>query len=84
MESRKGTISTKNMINSFLSYPNGGVKPNSQRMRATWVVYHLTNATPLKLLLKAAGITTAHALVRFTVFVPEVDDVEARRILRGR
>jgi hypothetical protein len=43
----------------------------------------MTVGTPIKLLLKAAGITSAHALVRFMPFVPEVSDVDARHLLRG-
>jgi len=83
-QGRKGVVPVKNTVNSFLkSTTNGDLNPSIQRMRATWLIYHLTRGTPMKLLMKAAGITSAHALVRFTPFVPEVDDVEARHLLRG-
>jgi hypothetical protein len=74
---------SKNSVNAFLNAASGVLRPNSQRMRATWLVHHMTIATPIKLLLKAGGITSAHALVRFMPFVPEVDEDEARRLLRG-
>ena len=82
-EGRKETIPVRNAVNTFLNETSWEFRPSSQRMRATWLVHHMTVATPIKLLLKAAGITSAHALVRFMPFVPEVGEVEARHLLRG-
>lgn len=77
------TTRQKNAVSNFLSKTTGTHKPNSQRLRATWIVHHLGVATPVKALLGAAGVESFEAFTRFIPFVPEVDPMEARHVLRG-
>jgi len=77
------TTRQKNAVSNFLSKTTGTHKPNSQRLRATWIVHHLSVATPVKALLGAAGVESFEAFTRFIPFVPEVDPMEARHVLRG-
>jgi integrase len=55
----------------------------SQKMRATWIVHHLTVNTPVKPFMVAAGVDSLEALTRYLRFVPDIDPVEARAWLRG-
>jgi len=72
----------KNVCTQFVSRTTGVIKPSSQRLRATWLVHHLTIGTPVKVLLEAAGIGSLNALTRYVQFVPDVDVTVARRRLR--
>lgn len=72
-----------NAISNFIARGNdGGVKPHTQRMRATWIVRQLEARTPLSVLVKAAGVDSLDALARFERFVTAVDDESAARYLR--
>jgi hypothetical protein len=75
-------VSFKNVCTKFVSNTTGVIKPSSQRLRATWLVHHLTVGTPVKVLLEAAGIGSLNALTRYIQFVPDVDPSVARRRLR--
>lgn len=57
--------------------------PNSQRMRATWLVQHLNAGTPIGVLKEAAGLADLKALTRYLPFANPVPGVTARRALRG-
>lgn len=63
------------------SHPERG--PQTQRMRATWLVQHMTLATPVRVLMKGAGLDSLEALTRYLQFVPGVDDAASRTALRG-
>jgi hypothetical protein len=57
--------------------------PQTQRMRATWLVQHMTLATPVRVLVEGAGLDSLEALTRYLQFVPGVDDAASRTALRG-
>ncbi len=73
----------KNTINFFVSRSNGTFKPKTTRLRATWIVHHLTAGTYIKTLMVAAGVHSADTFLRYLQFVPDVSVDEARRLLRG-
>lgn len=60
-------------------------KLNAQRLRATWIVWHLCSRTPLDVLATAAGIDRGDsgAIARYLRFVPDMDASEARSLLRA-
>lgn len=78
----RAAASTKNLCTQFVGRTSGVLKPSSQRLRATWLVHHLTVGTPVKVLMTAAGIGSLNALTRYVQFVPDVDPSVARRRLR--
>lgn len=60
---------SKSLVNNFIARTTGRVPgPNSQRMRATWIVAHLDNATAPARLIEQAGVLTLSALGRFMPF----------------
>ena len=61
---------------------SGTMRPRSDRMRATWVVRHLRAGTPIKELMRAAGISKFENLARSLEYVPDLDSREYRRRLR--
>lgn len=64
-----------NMLTNFVHRSTGiGLKPQSQRLRSTWIVTQLTTGTPLRALMSAAGISSLSALSRFADFLPTQDD----------
>lgn len=72
-----------NLIANFIDRSQVvGVKPKSQRLRATWIVRHLDAATPVVPLMQAAGIESLEAMTRYVRFVREVDDGEVRARMR--
>lgn len=68
---RPGVAWHRNMVTTFVarSLPEG-IPPTAQRMRATWLVEHLTAGTPMQDLLAAAGLRSMDALVRYEQFLP--------------
>jgi integrase len=75
---------SKNLISNIVDRgvdPELG--PSSQRMRATWLVHHMTAETSLPTLMEAAGIQSLEALTRYVRFVPKVSDEQARMQLRA-
>jgi hypothetical protein len=73
-----------NLITDFVSRSHQRLNVQARRLRATWLVHHLTVGTPLPILLHAAGLQSAEALDRLLPFVPERSDDDRRRLLRGR
>lgn len=74
---------SKNLITGFVNKSAGTqLRPQTQRMRATWVVAHLTAGTPVRALLEAAGVDSLEAFTRFVPFIPLIDAAQARRALR--
>ncbi|GAB2755014.1 hypothetical protein [Nocardioides pakistanensis] len=49
------------------------------RLRSTWLATHLQRTTPLNVLLRAAGLTTARTLVELIEHLPQSDDAKALR-----
>lgn len=73
-----------NSITNFVARSRGlGVKPLGQRMRATWIVHHLQRATPVVVLMQAAGIESLEALTRYVQFLERPSEDAARAMLRG-
>lgn len=68
---RPGVAWSKNVVTVFVARSFGsGLRPSTQRMRATWLVHHLSTGTPMQDLLHAAGLQSMDALVRYERFLP--------------
>lgn len=74
-----------NMISNFVGRSrNRDVLPQTQRLRATWIVHHLDASTPLAALVDAAGVESLEALTRYLGFVRPVSPTTSRAALMGR
>lgn len=74
----------KNFVSNFVNKSSGvGPKPSVQRLRATWLVHHLTARSAVVPFMAAAGVGSLEALTRYLRYVPDTDPAEARRVLRG-
>ncbi len=60
---------------------DGGVRPNMNRLRTTWVVTHLSSGTQLGALAEAAGVDV-NQLVRYQQYATALPQDEGRRQLR--
>lgn len=60
-----------------------GNPPRADRLRHTWLTHHFTMATPMKELMRAAGITKLQHLHLLLEHVQPRDHADYRRILRG-
>jgi len=60
-----------NLITDFVSRNGPTVPLQARRMRATWLAHHLEAGTPLKRLLRIAGLQSAEALDRVLPFVSD-------------
>lgn len=77
------TIFYPNLVTNFVDRSRVvGLRPQTQRLRSTWIVRHLEAATPATLLMRAAGVESLEALTRYTQFVTEVGADLGRRLLR--
>jgi hypothetical protein len=81
--SPRRTVEGKNTVTNFVAKTSGIHKPNSQRLRATWIVHHLSAATPVNVLMNAAGVLSLDALTRYIQFVPDAEPSEVPARLRG-
>jgi len=73
-----------NAISNFVRRgDSGGLRPTTQRMRATWLVHHLDSCVSLSVLSRAAGLDSLDALARFEHFMAPVDADSAVAMLRG-
>lgn len=78
------TADYPNLISSFVVRSGTmTVRPTSQRLRATWIVHHLSAGTPVVELMKAAGVESLEAFTRYVKFVPPSDSATARHLLRA-
>jgi hypothetical protein len=67
---RKGT--GKNLISNFIARgPDVGLRPSTQRMRATYLVKHIEAGDSVKELLRIAGVQSLDALGRYVRFVDQ-------------
>lgn len=55
----------------------------ARKLRATWLVHHLAEGTPIKALYVASGVSSPEALFRYVQFVPDMDPLAMRRTLRA-
>ena len=80
------TPNSRNGVTNFVKRTRDiGLRPNSHRMRATWVVNHLTWGTPLVPFMEAAGLQTLEVIDRYMRFVPGVYSADqARALVRHR
>jgi len=67
-EQRGGNI---NLITDFVSRNGPHMPLQARRMRATWLAHHLEAGTPVKALLRIAGLRSAEALDRVLPFVED-------------
>jgi integrase len=78
------TSFNNNAISALVSRSSGaGIKPSLQRLRATWMIHHLSVGIPVIHLMKAAGIETLDALDRYLQYIPEPEAHKFRTTLRG-
>lgn len=59
-----------NWVSNFIFRTGGTLKPNTQRMRNTWLTHHITANTPLHPLLMAAGLSCSEVLDRLLRYIP--------------
>ncbi|MDQ2837066.1 MAG: hypothetical protein M3Y42_00635 [Actinomycetota bacterium] len=73
----------RNLVTNFLTKCNGsGPRPQTQRLRATWIVTHLAASTPVVPFMAASGVQSLEALTRYLRHVPNIDPTRARRSMR--
>jgi integrase len=77
-----GRINSKNMLSSFTSSTTG-LAPRSDRLRATWVVHHLTVGTPMKEFLRACGVRKLENLSRYLDYIEPASEETYRLRVRG-
>jgi integrase len=74
----------KNTIANFVAKTDAGrVRPTQQRMRATWLVTHLSAGSPVKALVRAAGLDSLESLTRYLRYVPDADVAAVRAAFRN-
>jgi integrase len=60
----------KNLISNFVARgPDAGLRPNTQRMRATYLVKHIAAGDSVTELMRIAGVQSLDALARYVRFV---------------
>lgn len=72
----------KNLLSGFVVHTAGEDKPRSDRLRATWIVTHLSARTDMRALMKAASVSKFENLARYLQFIPELNSHEYRQHLR--
>jgi integrase len=66
------TAAGKNLVTNFVARTEtDGISPNSQRMRATWIVGHLNRGTAVIVLMRTAGVASLEAVTRYVQFAEE-------------
>ena len=76
----------KNVAKNLSAWmPRNGDTPafDVDRLRATWLLHHLTVGTPIRVLADAAGTTTAVTLMALVAYLPAPDVAVADRMLAG-
>lgn len=76
------TKSWPNVISNFVGSGELAVRPQSQRMRATWMVEHLNAGTNIKVLAEAAGVESLESFARYLRFVEPLSEEAVRLMLR--
>lgn len=73
-----------NLVTNFVAKSAGSasVRPNVQRLRATWLVHHISKGTHLIPLARAAGFTSLESLNRFVPFAAAPRDEQAEAEMR--
>jgi integrase len=66
------TTSGKNLVTNFIAKTaTAGLAPNTQRMRATWIVGQLQAGVGAVPLMRSAGVASLEAITRYVQFVDE-------------
>jgi integrase len=74
------TVAYDNLISNFVDRSIvRGPRPETQRMRATWIVHHLSNCAPVTVLMRAAGVSSLEAFTRYVGFVEDIESMESLR-----
>jgi len=60
-------------ITDFLTRSSSHLDVRPVRMRATWIIQHLTEGTPAEEILRISGLKNFAALDRFTPLIPKRD-----------
>lgn len=77
------TSTPKNLLSNIVDRGvSSELGPQSQRMRASWLVHHLNVGTPVGALMEAAGLESLKALSRYLEFVTSPSTEVRRRALR--
>ncbi|MFT3860028.1 tyrosine-type recombinase/integrase [Micropruina sp.] len=78
------TNRSSSVVQAFIQGTNRdeGIHPNPRRLRATWLVRHLSNGVPVAALCRAAGLTNLRAYEKWLRTLPEMDDAEFRHLVR--
>ncbi|WP_022894526.1 site-specific integrase [Agromyces subbeticus] len=77
-----GQRKNKSLLNAFTEKTSGKA-PNGSRLRATWIVAHLAAGTPIKELMRAAGMVQFNNLHHYLVYVDDVGPLAYRTAVRG-
>lgn len=78
------TTTHRHLVSNFVDKTlQCGVRPSSQRMRATWLVGHMVAGVRADALLAAAGIESLESLTRYLQYMPEADRKATREALRA-
>lgn len=75
------TTNYDNLISNFVARSKADIQPQSQRLRATWIVQHLAAATPVIPLLRAAGVESLEAFTRYVPHVSKLSPTQERTAL---
>ena len=75
------TTSWPNVITNFVGVSHHELRPQTQRMRATWMATHLAAGTKVTILLSAAGVESLEALTRYVAYLPKPTPDETREAL---
>jgi len=76
-----------NLVTNFIAKSAGApsARPNMQRLRATWLILHISAGTHLIALSRAAGFSSLESLNRFMPFadapMDELADAELRHAM---
>ncbi|MFK0402755.1 hypothetical protein ACIQTT_10525 [Microbacterium sp. NPDC090225] len=73
----------RNVVSNFVNGVPHEVRPQPQRLRATWIVGHLSRGVNVVVLLRAAGVDSLEAFTRYLSFVQEPERDVAVTSLRG-
>jgi len=80
---RRATDGGRNLVSNFVAKTARLPFPiQVPRMRATWIVTHLTHGTPLQPLAKACGFDEPRALAPYLAHVPAPASGDLRQMLR--
>lgn len=73
-----------NLVSNFVARSHViGPLPQTQRMRTTWVITHLERGTPVRSLMRAAGVESLEAFTRYVEFLAPPTEEKYRHALHA-